>query len=138
MSVRLMEVIFNTKSGSFFSFEDILIALICLDPHCPHINRRVRLIFHYYDINRDGLLAGDELRQILTDIDKNESKEVIDRMVADFIAFKDSTESLIYYGFKKIGICGTIEGLDRLFRFKFPLFRRIGCGRKRVGPNICL
>ena len=137
MSVRLMKVIFITKREDHMSFEELLMALICLDPHCPLINRRLSLIFDYYDIRRNGYLDGEELRQILTDIDRNESKEVIDGMVAEYIALKDlSSEGLIYYDMKKEEFSGTIEGTDRLFRLKFPLFRRIGCGRKRVGPNV--
>ena len=73
------------------------------------------------------------------DIHRNESKEVIDEMVTHYMALMDpSSEGLTYNDFEKGVISGTIEGTDHLFRYKFPLFRRIGCGRKRVGPNICL
>ena len=138
MPVRLMEMIVE-MNGNFLSFEELLTALICLDPHCPHINSRFFLIFRYYDINRDGYLNEDELSQMVRDVHRNESKEVIDRIVAEYMALKyTSSKRLTYLGFKKAVISGTIEGTDRLLRLKFPLFRRIGCGRKRVGPNVCL
>ena len=66
------------------------------------------------------------------------SKEVIDAMVDDYMALKNpSSEGLTYNNFEKGVIGGTIEGTDRLLRLKFPLFRRMGCGGKRVGPNEC-
>ena len=133
----LVERFFNTDIRNQFSFEDLLITLTCMDPHCPHIERRFMFIFRYYDNKREGYLNEVELRKMVRDIHRTESQEVIDRKVADYMALKDnSSEGLTYNDFKKGVISGTIEGTDRLFRLKFPLFRRIGCGRKRVGPNV--
>ena len=132
-----MKTIFGMNTRKLLYFEDLFIALICMDPHFPHIESRFRLIFHYYDYKRDGYLCEEEVKDMVRDIHRNESEEVIDGMVADYIALKDpSSESLTYNDFEKGVISGTIEGTDRLLRLKFPLFRRIGCGRKRVGPNV--
>ena len=106
-----------------------------MDPHSPHSHRRIELIFCYYECN--GCLTEEVLTEMVTNIHRNESKEIIDRKVANYMALKDtSSDGLTYHEFEEGVISGTIEGTDRLLRLKFPLFRRIGCGRKRVGPNV--
>ena len=131
----LIGVIMNFKRSSHLSFENFLIALICMDPHCPHSKSRLKLIYRYYKYVRR--LKEKDLREMFEEIHRNDSIVVIDGMVADYMALKDiSSNGLTYNDFEKGVISGTIEGTDRLFRLKFPLFRRIGCGRKRVGPNV--
>ena len=130
----LIDEIMNYKNC--LSFGKLLIALIYMDPHCPHSKSRIEFIFHYY-YGCDEYIDDQDLRQMVEDIHRNESKEVIDGMVDDYMALKGpSFEGLTYNDFEKGVISGTIEGTDRLLRLKFPLFRRIGFGRKRVGPNV--
>ena len=125
----------NLKTSPHLSFEDLLIALTSMDPHCPHNKSRLDLIYRCYDFVRYS--NENDLREIFEDIHRNESKEVIDRMVAEYMADKEnSSEGLTYNDFEKGVISGTIEGTDRLLRLKFPLFRRIGCGRKKSGSLI--
>ena len=133
----LMKTIFEINTRKLMYFEDLLIALICMDPLFPHIENRFRFIFHYYDCRRDGFLCEEEVKEMIRDIHINVSEEVIDGMVANYMALKNtSSEGLTYNDFEKGVISSTIEGTDRLLRLKFRLFRRIGCGRKSVGPNV--
>ena len=57
------------------SIEDLLIALSCLGSHYPH--SRFRLIFCFYDINRDGYLSEDELREMVRNIHNKLIEEII-------------------------------------------------------------
>ena len=139
--MKLLFIIIDNQD--FLSFEELLTALICLDPHCPDINTRFKLKFKYYSTYmsalRNAYLIEKNLFAMVSDTHSHESEEVIKTIVTDYMALKNpSSEGLTYNDFEKGVISGTIEGTDRLFRLKFPLFRRIGCGRKRVGPNVCL
>ena len=136
---RLMKAIFKINNRNLLSFEELLIALSSLDPHCPQICIRFKLIFNYYNFIGNGYLSEHDLFEMVSDTHSHESQEVIERILADYMALKDpSSEGLTYHEFEKGVISGTIEGTDRLFRFKFRLFRRIGCGGKRVEPNVVL
>ena len=63
-----------------------------MDPNCPQINRRLRLIFHYYntiDFRRNEFLSEDDLFDMVSDTHSYESKEVIEGKVAEYMALKN-------------------------------------------------
>ena len=111
--------------GSFVRFEIFLLCLACLDIECPSCEDRLGFVFRYYDFDRDGYLSEEEVREMVRDIDTNQSQEVIERVVSDNIFMNESEKGISLQEFKFRAEEHWLEGTDRLCRFNSPNLRKL-------------
>ena len=117
---------FSTIFGSSVKFHSFLIGLSYIDSECPSLRCRVQFIFRYYDINRDGYLSEEELREMVRDIDTNQSQKEIERVVSDNMFMNESEKGMTFEEFEEFQMNGNwLEGTHGLCRFDFPILRKI-------------
>ena len=93
-----MDTTFNHYSRSYLGFEDLLIGLACLDPVYIENLSQLELIFLYYDVDGDGYLGKEEFREMIEDIHKNETSDIIDSIVNDYWFAINPFESGVDFG----------------------------------------
>ena len=116
---------YSDTFGSSVYFDCFLICLAYLDSECPSYICRVNFIFRFYDIDRDGYLSEEEFREMVRDIDTNQSQEVIERVVSDNMFMNESEKGTSIQEFKFRVQHNWLESTDRLCRFKVPILRKI-------------
>ena len=104
---------------------ELLIGLAYLDFECPSYKCRLRFVFRFYDFNRDGYLSREEFKEMIRDIDTNQSQEEIERVVSDNILLNDSEIGMTFEEFYFQVREGWLEGTDRLCRFDLQILRKI-------------
>ena len=110
---------------SFVFFDALLMSLAFLDIDCTSYSCRLNFVFRYYDFDRDGYLSEEELREMVRDIDTNQSQEVIERVVSDNMFMNESEKGISLQEFKfRVGE-HWLEGTDGLCRFDYPILRKI-------------
>ena len=65
-------------------FEELLLGLALIDHRSAFNCRRLEFIFRYYDVDRDGYLSKEEFREMVKNIHKKETSDMIDIFVADY------------------------------------------------------
>ena len=104
---------------------DLLIGLAFLDNGCPSYECRLEFVFRYYDFDRDGYLSEEEFKEMIRDIDTNQTQEVIERIVLDNTLLNGSPNGMtfeeFYFGVRE----GWLEGTDRLCRFESQILGKI-------------
>ena len=103
----------------------LLIGLAFLDIECLPYECRIKFVFHYYDFDRDRYLSEEEFREMVRDIDTNQSQEVIERVVSDNMLLNESEKGISLHEFQFRVQHNWLEGTDRLCRFDFPFLRKI-------------
>ena len=85
---RLFNIFLNdstlNKRDQYLYFVDLLLGLADIDPQNILESGRIEFIFRYYDINRNGYLSKEELREMFEDIHENETSDMIDSIVNDY------------------------------------------------------
>ena len=104
---------------------ELLIGLSFLDNDCPSYVCRLRFVFRFYDFDRDGYLSEEELREMVRDIDTNQSQEVIERIVLDNTLLNGSPKGMTFEEFYTRVEENWLEGTHGLCRFDFPLMKKI-------------
>ena len=98
---------------SYVFFYSLLLCLAFLDFE-SYVGCRLQFVFRYYDFDRDGYLSEEELREMVRDIDKNGSQEVIERVVSDNMFMNESeigmTFEVLFFRVRE----NWLEGTDRL------------------------
>ena len=87
------------RTCNFLTFEYLLLGLAYIDKDCPRHRFRLLFVFDYYDSNRKGFLSEDDIREMVTDIHKNEGQEEIDRIVVDGMNGNESPKGMNYREF---------------------------------------
>ena len=118
-------VIHKNKFGSYVIFDGLLMSLAYLDIECPSFECRLKFVFRYYDFDRDGYLSEEEFREMVRDIDTNQSQEVIERVVSDNMFMNESEKGISLQEFQFRVDENWLEGTDRLCRFDLPILRKI-------------
>ena len=80
----MLDTTLNHNSVHCLLFIDLLLGLANIDPKSLSNGSRLRFVFQYYDIDRDGYLSKEELREMIEDIHENETSDLIDILVADY------------------------------------------------------
>ena len=111
--------------GSFLCFEGLLICLAYLDFECPSNEYRLQFVFGYYDFDRDGYLSEEELREMVRDIDTNQSQEEIERVVSDNMFMNESEKGMTNEEFYMRVHENWLVGTDKLCRFDYPILKII-------------
>ena len=111
--------------GSHFFFDDLLLCLAFLDFDCPSHECRLDFVFGYYDFDRDGYLSEEEFREMVRDIDTNQSQDVIERVVSDNMLLNESDKGMTYEEFYIRVDENWLVGTDRLYRFDYQILRII-------------
>ena len=92
-SEKSMKRLFNgfMKDTKFYShfrhdllFEELLLGLAHIDTQCFFNDSRLEFIFRYYDFDGDEYLSKEEFREMIEDIHKNETSDMIDSIVNDY------------------------------------------------------
>ena len=115
----------SNEFGSYVYFNHFFLCLAYLDIECPSYECRLLFVFRYYDFDRDGYLSEEELREMVRDIDTNQSQEVIERVVSDNMFMNESEKGISLQEFQFRVEENWLEGTDRLCRFDFPILRKI-------------
>ena len=116
---------FNNVYGNCFFFENLLLELALLDSGCPSSELRVTFIFYYYDFDSDEYLNEEEFRELVRDIDTNQSEEEIERVVSDNMFMNESEKGISLQEFQFRIEENWLEGTDGLCRFEFLDIRKI-------------
>ena len=104
---------------------DLLRGLAFLDNECPSYECRLRFVFRYYDFDRDGYLSGEEFKEMVRDIDTNQSQEVIERVVSDNMFMNESPNGMTFEEFYTREEEDSLEGTNGLCRFESRILRKI-------------
>ena len=80
-SDRRLRYLFNAcqqKPSSYITFDEFIIAMVATEPTCSNMmEARIRFVFRYYDIDKNGNLSCDEFVALLQDINpKMDKKEL--------------------------------------------------------------
>ena len=116
---------YHENFGYSIHFENLLICLAYLDYECPSVRCRVPFIFLYYDFDRDGYLSEEEFREMVRDIDTNQSHEEIERVVSDNMFINESEEGISFQEFQFRVDEKWLEGTEELCRYYSPILRKI-------------
>ena len=112
--------------GSFVWFDMLILRLTYIDYECPPYEHRFDFIFRYYDFDRDGYLSEEELREMIEDIHKNETSDMIDSIVNDYwIIISPSDKGVDYDIFRESVHNHTLIIPGSLCRIKFRILAEI-------------
>ena len=122
-NIFLGNTILNNDSKLCLYFFNLLTGLTYMDPlNCC----RIKFIFWYYDINRDGYLSKEELREMIEDIHKNETSDTIDIIVNDYwLIINPFEEGIGYTEFLNYVQNQIIIVPDSFCRFEFRILLKI-------------
>ena len=70
--------------GDDLSFEELLIGIAHIDSQSIYNDNLIGFVFRYFDVDRDGYLSKEELREMFEVFHKNETSDMIDILVADY------------------------------------------------------
>ena len=116
----------NESRKGCISFKDLLLGLALIDPQSVFNNSRIAFIFRYYDINRDGYLSKEELREMIEDIHENETSDMIDSIVNDYwFVINPFEEGIDYNEFRESVHNQTIIVPDSFCRFENRILLKI-------------
>ena len=82
----------------------------------PLDDSQLEFVFRFYDFDRDGYLSEEEFREMVRDIDSNQSEEVIERVVSDNLLLNESEKGMTFEEFLLRVEEGWLEGTDGLCR----------------------
>ena len=117
--------IFN-QGDQYLLFLDLLLGLAEIDPQNILARDRIRLIFLYYDSDRNGYLSKEELREMIEDIHENETSDMIDSIVNDYWFKINPFEEGIDYSEFWVSVHNqTIIVTDSLCRFENRILLKI-------------
>ena len=75
---------YSQHPADYLSVGELLLGLAHIDPKSAFNRTRLKFIFRYYDVDRDEYLSNEEFREMIEDIHKNETSDMIDILVADY------------------------------------------------------
>ena len=122
----LKKDVYISDGDNCLLFEELLLGLAHIDPQCIFNISRLLFIFRYYDFDRDGYLSKEEFRKMIEDIHKNETSDIIDRIVADYwFTINPSERGVSYAEFQESVSNRTIMFFGSFCRHEFRILLKI-------------
>lgn len=116
---------FTSSSREYVDFNEFIIGLVCIEPSCSDKEKaRIRMVFRYYDLNRNHVLNEDEISKLLEDSQPDMSTKQFKQFVRGKIAELSLNSKLPYEQFKKFVLNGQLD-ISKLLRSPKPVLPQI-------------
>lgn len=103
---------YNRKS--YIDFFEFLVGIYCFEPGVENCEARRRMLFRYYDLDRQTSLNQLKIKTLLKDINPNAKPELIQTLVMELI--QGESKTLKFEDFQNAIITGKLLGTEKLLR----------------------
>ncbi|KAJ6218420.1 hypothetical protein RDWZM_009577 [Blomia tropicalis] len=117
---------FRIRGKHYLQFTELLLGLAAIDIRTTHADARLKLVFRYYDYDKDGCLNVNEFRRLLGHVMQRPSERVVrSEMTKIGISIVNGKEVIRYEHFKRAVGSHQFRGTSSLCRANVSPFAQI-------------
>ncbi|KAJ6218281.1 hypothetical protein RDWZM_009438 [Blomia tropicalis] len=122
---------FGYNRKGYLDFNEFLVGLLTLEPTTEHGEARFRLLFRYYDVDKDDSLSIEELLSLLTDLNPKANNDQLREMVQQANKYGMVDNRLSFESFQRAISTNKLKGTSTLCRSPKVIIPKIVAESKR-------